>query len=189
METIRSRAPTFRTEPIDPQTIGQHLCRVSKEAQTLKETSPAEFAEILAAADGSIGMALTLLDPKLRRPIINRRQNAREFIGLCANRKNSAAALKFLNSLSQKRDELSLQLGVFLLALRDLLLCKQTENAPLCFFGDREEAASLAYRFTTPRLLALCTALQETDTRLQANANVRLTITDFLIRTTRQYCE
>ena len=61
--------------------------------------------------------------------------------------------------------------------LRDLLLCKQTENAPLCFFSDREEAASLAYSFTTPTLLSLCDSVSDATERLRANANVRLTVT------------
>ena len=88
-----------------------------------------------------------------------------------------AHSMRFLNSLGARRDELIEQFSTILICLRDLLLCKQTENAPLCFFADREEASSLAYTFTTPTLLSLCDSVNEATDRLRANANVRLTVT------------
>ena len=87
------------------------------------------------------------------------------------------ATVRFLKTVSTKRDELIQQLNGVLLCLRDLLLCKQTENAPLCFFADREEAFSLSYRFTTPDLLSLYECIERACDRLRANANVRLTLT------------
>ena len=85
--------------------------------------------------------------------------------------------MRFLNGLPQKRNELSEQLSVALVCLRDLLLCKQTEQAPLCFFADRDEACTLAYGFTTPALLSLCDRVSQALDQLQRNANVRLVIT------------
>ena len=177
LETIRSRAPTLRTEPIDLPEIDAYLMRVSPEAAALKQTAPQEYSEILAAANGCIGHALALLDPKTRKPITARRQIARSFVHLCAARKNAVATMRFLATLAQKRDELSEQLTAILICLRDLLLCKQTEQAPLCFFTDREEALSLSYGFTTPTLLALCDCVQGAIDQLRANANVNLTLT------------
>ncbi len=179
LETIRSRAQLLRTEPIAPEEIGDYLLRTTPEAKTLHATAPDEFSELIAAAGGSIGVALSLLDAKHRRPILARRQSARELIRLCSARKNSAATLRYITSLGQKRDEVSEQMEVTLLCLRDLLLCKQTENAPLCFFYDREEACSLAYGFTTPALLTLCDEVQRLLAGLRMNANVRLSLTAF----------
>ncbi len=177
LDTIRSRAPTHRTEPIPPERIGAHLKAVIPEAATLFAKDPTSFAEILIAADGSIGRAMTLLDPKRYRPIVERRQTAREFLALTTRDHNSAAVLRHLNALPQKRDELTEQCNELLLALRDLLLVKQTEHAPLCFFADREEACTLAYGFTTPELLRLADAVSAAIDKLRQNANVRLTLT------------
>lgn len=179
LETVKSRAPILRTEPIDAAWIGRHLCSISREAASLAATSQVEFSEITAAANGSIGMALELLNPKKRKPIVAKRELAREFVRLCCERKNTLHTVRFLNGLTTKRDELIEQFNAILLCLRDLLLCKQTENAPLCFFVDKEEACSLAYSFTTPELLDLCDAIGETVDRLRNNANVRLTLTAF----------
>ena len=141
------------------------------------ESNRAALEEIVVAADGSIGRALELLDPKLFRPLQDRREIARTFARLCASPKNTGDTMRFINSLGARRDELIEQFSTILICLRDLLLCKQTENAPLCFFSDREEASSLAYSFTTPALLLLCDSVSDAIDRLRANANVRLTIT------------
>ena len=173
LETIRSRAPTRRLEPIDPPLIARRLKETIPEAARMPEE---ELAEIVTVADGSIGRAIALLDPKLYKPITERRRTAREFISLCMQKRVSAQAIRFLNAMGTKRDELTAQFNEILLCLRDLLLCKQSENAPLCFFASREEACTLAYSFTTPTLLALCESVQSTIEKLRLNANVRLAL-------------
>lgn len=177
LETIRSRAPTLRTEPILPEQIDTYLCATNSDAKRMAANSPSEFQEIIAAANGSIGRAITLLDPKLHRPLLERRSAAREFVRICNASHKGTAGLRFIMSLPQKRDELTEQCNEILLCLRDLLLCKQTEGAPLCFFSNREEACTLAYGFTTPALLSLCENIIRAIDRLRINANVRLTLT------------
>lgn len=181
LETVRSRAPTIRTEPIPPHLIEEHLCRVSGDAASLRATAPSEFSEIVAASDGSIGRALELLDPKTRKPILDKRRKARDFARLCAERRSGVESLRLLQSFGQKRDELLANLASVKLCLRDLLLLKQTDTAPLCFFTDREEAGALAYRFTTPELLRLCDVIMTAEEQLKRNANVRLTVTSLAV--------
>ena len=176
LETIRSRAPVLRLEPVPNELILQYICKKVPEAKRMLEDDKGTLEELVVAADGSIGRALELLDPKLYKPLSDRREIARTFARLCTSPKNTGEAMRLLNSLGSRRDELIEQLSTILLCLRDLLLCKQTENAPLCFFSDREEASSLAYTFTTPALLSLCDNVSDTTERLRANANVRLTI-------------
>jgi DNA polymerase-3 subunit delta' len=176
LETVLSRAPVLRLEPVQNELILHHICAKVPEAKRMAETDRASLEELVVAADGSIGRALALLDPKLYKPLSEKRELARNFAHLCASPKSTAQAMRFINSLGSRRDELIEQFSTILLCLRDLLLCKQTENAPLCFFSDREEAASLAYSFTTPTLLSLCDSVSEAADRLRANANVRLTI-------------
>lgn len=176
LETVRSRAPTLRLEPVPKEQILQYLRQNVPEARQMWESDRSSLEEIAVAADGSIGRALELLDPKLYAPLQERRELARTFANLCASPRNTGATMRFVNGLSQKRDELIEQCNAILLCLRDLLLCKQTDAAPLCFFSDREEATSLAYAFTTPALLSLCDSIGEAIERLRANANVRLTV-------------
>ena len=181
LETVRSRAQHLRTEPIPTDAIRAHLLATVPQAKKLAASEPADFEELLAAADGSIGRAIALLDPKLYKPIVTRRHAAREFLQLCTSTRNSVTTMKYLNGLPQKRDELIEQCNEILSCLRDLLLCKQTEEAPLCFFSNREEACSAAYGFTTPTLLKLCDCMLKTVSKLRMNANVRLTLIDMAV--------
>ena len=182
LETIRSRAQTLHTERVPSDMMETYLCEYHTEAAALKSSHPVEFAEILAMADGKIGIAIELLDPVTRKPLIERRNTAKDFVRLCSERKSAASSLRFLNSLGQKRDALAVQLSSILLCLRDLILCKQTDEPPLCFFADHEEAHAMAYRFTTPELLELCSAINEAIDRLRVNANVRLTLTAMAVK-------
>lgn len=183
LETIKSRAPVLRMSRIPHTEIHKHLVKLLPEAASLQASAPSEFEELISAADGSIGRAMQLLDPKQRRPILQQREQARAFAKLCSSAHQSLAAWQYLSSLPQKRDELTAQLQVILLCLRDLLLCKQTDSAPLCFFFDREEAATLSYGFTTPELLELCRSVEDACDALLRNANVRLLLTDFAVKT------
>ena len=177
LETIRSRAPVLRTEPLPTEEMRMHLCRTREDAAALAKANPRELDEILVSANGSMGRAITLLHATARKPILARREQAREFISLLSGSRNSQRLMRFLtHATQQKREELVGLMGVLLLCLRDLLLSKQTEQAPLCFFADREEALNLAYTITTPELLRLCDLVTEACDRLQKNANVRLTL-------------
>lgn len=177
LETVKSRAPTLRLEPIPWNVIGNHLRETDNAARMLEKQSPAEFRELLVSSNGSVGTAKRLLDPKQRKPILECRSAAREFASLCTSHRNSAEALNFIHALSrQKRDEIIKQLGEILVCIRDLFLCKQTEQAPLCFFAEREEATALSYRFSAPELLRISQGLENAINRLQSNANARLTL-------------
>lgn len=181
LETVRSRAPTLRLEPIPPDTIRAYLLRTEPAAKALAQQNAEELRELIAASGGSIGCAKQLLDPKQRKPILDRRENARAFVRLASARRNSAAVLSFLGTMGQKREEIIAQMNVILLCVRDLLACRYTDCAPLCFFADREEAATLCCRFSAPELLRLCDCIKAATDRLALNANVRLTLTGFAV--------
>ncbi|MBR2722327.1 MAG: hypothetical protein IKB75_06085 [Clostridia bacterium] len=177
LETIRSRAPVLRLLPVPTDRMREHLLSTSGDAKELEARSPQEMRELIAAADGSIGRALALLDERRRKPILAQRRLTRQMIELYAQRHQTVAALKLLKSFPEKREDLIAQLRVTLTALRDLLICKQSDVAPLCFFFEREEAMELAYPFTTAELLALTDRMILCIDELSRNANVRLALT------------
>ena len=92
------------------------------------------------------------------------------------------AMINAITGEEKKREELASLLQAILSCLRDLLLCKQTDGAPLCFFADREEAFALSYRFTTPELLSLCECVSAAQDQLLANANIRLLLISLATR-------
>ena len=177
LETVKSRAHTLRLEPIPWQDIGAYLQKNDAAARALATQSPKEFQELLISSNGSVGIAKKLLDPKQRNPILESRTAARNFMELCTAHHNSAAVMDYLDGLSRKkRDEIIRQLGYIRICLRDLFLCKQSEQVPLCFFAEREEAATLSYKFSAPELLRISDGLENAVNKLQTNANARLTL-------------
>ena len=177
LETIRSRAITLRTESPDIATTERWLLEHHAAARELKSADPKAFRELLAASGGSIGQALSLTDPKAGKPVLDAREDAKGFLNLFSGSRNSGAVLSYLAALGQKREDILLRLRQIAFALRDLLILKQSESAPLCFFATHEEAISYACRFTSPELFRLCGAVDSAAEDLRRNANIRLTLT------------
>jgi hypothetical protein len=82
--------------------------------------------------------------------------------------------LKLSNS---KRDTLKLQLSLVSDAIRDLILLKESDTAPLCFYSDRDEAIDLCDRASLATLFAISEAVSASIEENSRNANVKLMIT------------
>jgi len=90
-----------------------------------------------------------------------------------------SAVLEALLARSGERNKESFVADILTLeeALRDLLLLSRTEEAPLIFYTNREDATDLSARFTTAKLLTLLAVLENAKESLAANANLKLTAT------------
>ena len=73
-----------------------------------------------------------------------------------------------------------LQLDCIKSALRDLILLKKSENAPLSFYADRETALDLSSMFFERKLISVFEALESAEVAVSRNANVKLTIINLL---------
>lgn len=184
LETIKSRAPILRTEPIAPEKIAEHLCHTDLAARSLRDSAPTEWQEILLAADGCIGRAKRLLDPKVRKPIIARRHLAQEYLdATLTNRDRATRMIAFCNAAGNKRDEVNELLLTVQTAIRDLLLLKKSETAPLLFYTDRDEAIALSDRIGAANLLRMYENCEEARCAIAIrNANTRLTLMELALR-------
>ncbi|MBQ7320821.1 MAG: hypothetical protein IJW99_01865 [Clostridia bacterium] len=184
LETIKSRAPILRTEPIPCETMASHLCRTDPQALAFRDSAPSQWQEILLAADGCIGRVKQLLDPKTRKPILARREDVRQFIHACIDHRERGTRLIALGTAQgNKRDDVCAFLLTLETALRDLMLLKKEENAPLLFFPDREEAIAISDRIGAAMLWRLYETCEEARVAIDIrNANIRLTYLDFLLK-------
>lgn len=184
LETIKSRAPVLRTEPIPIETMAEYLCRTDPKAVAARDSSPREWQEILLSADGRIGRVKQLLDPKIRKPILARRELAQEFITAClTSRERASRMIAIGNSIGNKRDEVCDLLLTIETALRDLMMLKKEENAPLLFYPDREEALALSDRIGAATLMRLYEACEEARCAIFIrNANIRLAYMDLVLQ-------
>ena len=174
LETIRSRAPILRTEPVPSECIDDYLCKNDRRAAQMKLSSPSEYAELLISAKGGIGKALEFLEPKVWKPLRERRVLVLAFIDAATAQKSAAELLSLISAFSNKRDQLEKELSELLDALRDLILLRKSDNAPLSFFADREYATEICDRCSTAYLHTLYTSVSEAIAENKRNANVRL---------------
>ena len=184
LETIKSRAPILRTEPIPREMMAEHLCRENAQARNVRDSSPREWQEILLAADGCIGRVEQLLDPKVRKPILARRELAREFLSACLTSRERASRMMAMgNAIGNKRDEVCELFLTIETAIRDLMMLKKEENAPLLFYPDREEALALSDRIGAVTLMRLYESCEDARCAVFIrNANIRLTFMDFVLK-------
>lgn len=189
LETIRSRAPILRMQPISDGELREYLLShpdkaTARAARALESSAPEEFSALLRMSCGRIGRALELLEEKKRAPLLAKRRVASSLCELLASTARSAELQALLLSLPSARTETAASLQTVNEALRDLLALSVTENAPLLFFTDREAAAELAARFTTATLLSHIEATDAALSALARGGNVRLTLTHYLCRLT-----
>lgn len=177
LETIRSRAPVYRTQPVEEAEMREYLTAHSPEAARLFANSPEAAAEILRLSGGSIGEALSHIAGAEREALLLARENAAGVCRMLAERTSPSELLTLMLSFPRSRDELTAQLELLRLSLRDLCLLSRTEEAPLCFYTDRETAAETAGRLPLSRWMRCARAVDGAIDALDANANVVLVIT------------
>lgn len=180
LETIRSRAPILRMQPVSDEDMKHYLLarqpnkKLLQAATALEASAPRELAAILRMSGGRIGAAMELLDEQNRGPMLENRATVSGICHLLAQRTRPDELLIALLAFGTKREEVSTKLLLLESALRDLLILTYSEQAELLFFTDREEAGELCIRFTAHRLLKQIEAIRSTLAALSANGNVRL---------------
>ncbi len=181
LETIRSRAPIIRTEPLTTEQIEDFLSK-NEATSELMRSSPDDFYEIVMASGGRLGEAIDLADADKRERVLECREHARNFIASMSHRSSGGEVLDIIEGFPQNRAELADRLSLILTALRDLAVLKKSENAPLCFYHDREAALALSDNFSMFSLLSLIDSCEEARRAILRNANVKLTLYNLVIR-------
>ncbi len=180
LETIRSRAPILRTEPIERELIDEYISNTDRRAAQMKVSAPSDYAQLLMAAENGIGRALELLEPKALSPILEERGLVKDFVNIAIDRTENEAALTLISKFSTKRDKLSDELLLIHTALRDLILTKKSDSAPLCFYENRDTAIELCEKASMAQLMRIYEATAAAAERISRNANVRLTMITLL---------
>lgn len=170
LETIRSRAPVLRLQPVPDDRIRQYLI------DHKRSLPDADMNAVLSRAAGSIGQAMALSDARSLKPILRTRNAVDEYVRACAAQK-TADLLACVGSWDTKRDAVSDILTGLDKAFRDLLLLKSSETVTLLWYEDAETALDLSSSLSQRALLRLIDGLREAQKALDANANVKLTLT------------
>jgi len=181
LETIRSRAPIFRTELMSAEDIERCILEQSDKARLIKSQDSSLFAQISVSAGGAVGKALEYLDEQSFEPIKEARALTYAFLELMASGADSSKAILLLSRFSVKREALGLQLETLMGAATELLILKKSDARKLTFFESEEKALELCELISATKLFKLCEALNQAITENKQNANVKLLLMNMLI--------
>lgn len=176
LPTVRSRVQSIRMALFSPERLDAFL-QDNRDAKRLRESDPTQYREILTVAAGSPGMALELLCQKNIIALAEDRKMIMDIISCINSRTKYANLHESTARLSTKRQELMEELFSLMLAIRDLIIVKKDEEAPLCFWGIRESVVEIAATFSLRCLFTVYDALRDARLQLFQNANVHVVIT------------
>lgn len=176
LETIKSRAPILYTEKLPFEEISSYLMEHSPRARVLAAEDPQKLNSIVASADGSIGIAMSLCEESEKH--VAMRQSVIEFLQAC-----TSPSLTNLHLFGDRFFSAGNEFSEFLLtlkrALRDVLLLKHTTDIDFMFFGNAEEADAIATRITVLKALDLNEAADDLLNKLKFYLDIKLAAVTF----------
>ena len=140
LTTIKSRAQYLTTSRFDPDALSEYLDGASAEARSLAFRDPEAYRALLISADGRIGRALDLLNPKAREENEQKRSEILAIVKALGKKVPYTELYSAITSLPQKRVEFSAALEILISALGDLISAKKSESFSSVFFTDPQTA-------------------------------------------------
>lgn len=170
LDTIRSRCMRMEFGILSPDEISRYLQK--------QGISSVEQGRLSALADGSIGRAMELREPRPQEL----RQWAESLLMELPRMTNEAVWKRGEKIEKMTRDELSEALTFFAMYLRDMLVLYSGSGTGLYNQQDAGKLTNLMREFSSSRIDAMLRLVLACQYRLRYNVNLRLTIEAFLMR-------
>ena len=176
LETVKSRAPILYTEKLPADEIHSFLLEHSPRAREMAANDLPKLQAITTAADGSIGLAMSLCEESDKHAALQ--QSVLDFLTAWTAPSLTDLDL-FCDRLSGVGDGMNAFLETLKKALRDIAVAKYTVAPDLLFFGNLEEAESIAARITVSKALKLSVAADSLIDKLKFYLDTRLAAVTF----------
>ena len=178
LSTINSRVQYIAMSRFTTDEIDSYLSSNHPTLSSLKRTSPDRYKGILVGADGRIGRALALAEPKASMELENQRESIISFVKSLRPKVPYGELYGILLSLPKDRVELTEMLEGIIVALRDLVALRRGIATDMLFFTDRREAEIIAKEIGLQRLLKIYDIVIDTQRECAKFANNSLLITN-----------
>ena len=182
LTTIKSRTQYVTTSRFSPEELASYLEEVNADARSLAFRDPEAYRALLISADGRIGRALELFNPKAKEENEEARREILAFVKALGKKTPYTELYTAVNSLPQKRAELSLSLERLIGALGDLIAAKKSDSFATVFFNDPTAAKEAAKDVPLTRLIKIYDIVVHTHRECEKNANVALTVANLASR-------
>ena len=176
--TVRSRAQILKTERFSQEDLTKFLCEKDNRARTMSVTAPDRFSALLVSANGCIGRALELLESKTLDSLIQMHAVIVEVLRAASPKEQYTRMYSAIAAFPTTRQELADTLSLFMLAIRDLVVVRRTDNAPLCFFENRGTAMVISESMNLKTIINMGDIASRACTSVLSNANIALVLSD-----------
>ncbi len=172
LTTIKSRTQLLRMQRLTEEQLlcaAKDLCR--KKGILFDEGT---LHKAVRRCDGLPGKLLLLIDKKVAEKEEKRRQNVLDFLHAAMACNDAFALQQAVFSLGNKRQDFCDSMASVMCALRDLLVIKKDDTAPLLFFIDNQEPRMAARTYSVALVCRLIDCCRRAGTRAEENANMTL---------------
>lgn len=176
LETVKSRAPILYTEQLSTEDIHAFLLENSTRARDMAANDPQKLMAITTAADGSIGLAMSLCEESEKHAAL--RQLVLDFLTAWTAPILTDLDL-FCDRLCANGDAIEIFLGALKKALRDIAVLKFDFIPEFLFFNSTDEAAPFTERIATAKAIKLSVAADHLTEKLKFYLDTRLAAATF----------
>ena len=174
LTTIKSRTQYVAMSRFTTSELSTHLNEISAEARSLAFRDTEAYKALLVSADGRIGRAIDLLNPRAREENEEARTEIMAIVKTLGKRTTYTELYAAIASLPQKRVEFSASLEILISALCDLISAKKSESFSPLFFTEVSSARDMARDIPLQRLIKIYDIVMHTCRECEKNANVTL---------------
>lgn len=174
LTTIKSRTQYVAMTRFTTDELSEYLEAHSSEARSLAFRDSEAYKALLVSADGRIGKAQKLLNPKEREENEQKRSEIMAVVNALSPKVPFTELYSAITSLPQKRTDFSASLEILILALGDLISAKKSESFSPVFFTDAESAKEVGNDVSAIRLMKIYDIVMHTYRECEKNANVTL---------------
>lgn len=176
LTTIKSRAQYVTMSRFTTNELSEYLEGMSPEARSLEFRDNEAYKALLVSADGRIGMAMDLLNPKAREENEEIRAEILAIVRALGKKSPYTELYAAINALPQKRTEFSRALEILISALSDLISSKKADVFSPSFFTNVQAAKEAAKDLSVLRLMKIYDIVVHTYRECEKNANVALAV-------------
>ena len=173
LTTIRSRAQSVRMELLSKEDL-LAFAETQPPLQKLRQSKPDLFMEAILACGGCAGKFMQLANREEMSTLEKQRKAVYKLLDTLASGATYQSISDAIKGFSSKRKELTEELALLLLAIRDLIVLEKAESPALLFYVDQTYATELSGLFGKRRLHRLYDTIYESRESVQSNANVTL---------------
>ena len=156
----------------------KHLVVLDERAAMLQKTAPELLDDVVMASGGKIGTALKLLSAKKAESAAEERRIIEQILYAMQAGESFTKIHSALSMLPQSKAEFSDSVETLITAIRDIILLRLSENAPLVFYSSKSEAVKLASAMETKRLISLYDIISAALADISKNVPVSTIVAD-----------